>query len=64
MRLGNKKRTGSFSYCARLSLYLNNIGCVSAIKKERVLFRIALDFHYICASVLNFRLICDKYGKV
>ena len=34
MRLGNEKNYASkVLYCSRLSLYLNNIGCVSAMKK-------------------------------
>ena len=54
MRLGNanSKKVFFVLHCTRLSLYLHNIGCDSAmqIQKKCFLFCIALAFRYICTA--------------
>lgn len=48
MRLGKTNASKLGCFCTRLSLHLNNAGCVSAKKNPSQLDCFALDFHYIC----------------
>lgn len=48
MRLGKTNASKLGCFCARLSLHLNNAGCVSAKQIQASLVVFVLDFHYIC----------------